>query len=252
VTGTHDSAFEPSFGDIGTINRDYFLAWDPQNDDDGDGVVVHWDGSDAWCEFKAFDNDGAVGWSGTNTFDTCTGSSNWVMAYSNPWSTDATAAMVLRTNSNNDVVAHQWTGCYFAACMDNEQSITADTVNQNYLHMDFAWGPRPVEYDVRIEIWNIVADTVASTIGTCLNVITRGNDVQCLISGVASQVIGATQIVRAYIAHSSAAGSVIIDYEDGDSSGDSRMTIPIPEFSVGIAFVSILIVAAVWIRRRHR
>jgi hypothetical protein len=249
--GTHDSAFEPSFGDIGTIARDYDLAWDPENDDTGDGVIVHWDGSDVRCEFKGFDNDGAAGWSGTNTFDTCTGSSSWLLAESNPWTTDPTAAMVLRSNSAFDLLAHQWTGCYFAACMDNEQTLTADLSDENYFHFDFAWGPRPVEYDVRIEIWNLLTDTIASTVGTCLNIVTRGDDVQCLISGVGVISIGATQVVRVYIAHSSAAGSVLIDYDDADSTGDSRLTVPIPEAVLITALVVLpLLLVAAWVRRR--
>lgn len=240
---------EPSSTDCSGVLRCYDTAFDPQDDDVNDGIIVLWDGVDARCEFRAWDR-GTDTWSGTGTFDTCTGTTNWFTAIQSPWSTDATAAMILRGNSNNDVLAHQWTGG-FTGTVDGEQTLSTQTTDQAYPYFDFSWGPRPVEYDVRIEIWNKATDTVSSTIGTCLNIITRGDDVQCLVSGVGAQTLGATEVVRVYVAHSSSAGTVIISYDDADSSGDSRITVPIPEFvEIIIPIVSVLLILAVWRRKR--
>jgi len=70
---------------------------------------------------------------------------------------------------------------------------------------------------------------------------------------VGAQALGANEEVRIYIAHSSAAGSVIISYDDADTTGDSRATLPIPEFTdIAIPAALGLIVLAVIRRRRKR
>ncbi|MBI4416741.1 MAG: hypothetical protein HY557_07145 [Euryarchaeota archaeon] len=99
------------------------------------------------------------------------------------------------------------------------------------------------EYDVYFEIWNLNTDTVAETIGSCLNVTTYGDDVRCLVSGVASKTISSTQAARVRIAHSSSSGKVTIEYDATASSGNSRVTLPIPEFSDAFVPVGMVVVA---------
>ena len=82
------------------------------------------------------------------------------------------------------------------------------------------------EYDVYLQIWNLDTNTVAETIGSCLDVTTRGDDVQCLVSSVGPKTISSTQVVRIRVVHSSASGTVAFDYDDADTTGDSRATIP--------------------------
>ncbi len=102
------------------------------------------------------------------------------------------------------------------------------------------------QYDVQIQIWNKDTDTVAETIGSCLDATTYGDDVQCLVSGIPQKTLTANQVVLVRIAHSSAAGTVTIDYDDADATGDSRMTIPIPEFTdAGAPVISVLVVLAI-------
>lgn len=262
--GTVGTNQEPSSLDCAAVCRDYDFAFDAEEDDAGtygDGLVVLWDDTDNRCEYRAWDVT-TDGWSGTGTFQGCTvgaaGLVNWFTAIQNPWSgSDSYDAMILRSNDNNDVFSHQWDGEFDTAASGinhilNQATLSSNTVDQTYPYFDFSWGPRPVEYDVRIEIWNMNTDTVASTVGTCLNVVTRGDDVQCLISGVGVIAISGTQVVRIKIAHSSAAGTVSIDYDDADGTGNSRATIPIPEFALvgGLGMVS-LVMAVAWIRRRR-
>ncbi|HKZ63231.1 MAG TPA: ATPase domain-containing protein [Thermoplasmata archaeon] len=111
------------------------------------------------------------------------------------------------------------------------------------------------EYDVHLEIWNL--DTkVADPIGSCLNVMTRGEDVQCPVPTVPQKTLTANQVVRIRVAHSSAGGKVSIDYDNsGTATGNSRATIPqvgIPEFQdVALPVLATILVPIVW-RRAHR
>jgi len=108
------------------------------------------------------------------------------------------------------------------------------------------------EYDVRFQIWNKNTDTIAETIGACNDVTTQGDDVQCLITSVAQKSITSDQVVRVVIAHSFASGTISIDYDDGDSSGDSRTTLPIPEFRDLLIPATFVVVVFVVIRRRSQ
>ena len=108
------------------------------------------------------------------------------------------------------------------------------------------------EYDVDLQIWNLDTNTVAETIGSCVNLTTRGDDVQCLVPGIAAKTIASNQVVRIRIAHSSALGTVTISYDDFDATGDSRITVPIPEFGdVVLPVVAIVLMPIVW-RWSHR
>jgi len=114
-----------------------------------------------------------------------------------------------------------------------------------------------VEYDVQIQIWDKTTDTVRTTIGECLDVTTFGADIQCLISGVAAQTIAANEVVRLRVAHSSGDGTVAIEYDDADATGDSRVTLPIPEFEeaalvVASGFALIVPIASRAAQRRNR
>lgn len=261
--GTIGTNQEPSSTDCSAVCRDYDFAFDAETDDVGtygDGLVVLWDDVDNRCEYRAWDTT-TDGWSGTGIFQACTsggtGLSKWFTAIGNPWSgSDANDAMILRSNDNNDVFSHQWDGEFDTAASGinhilNEVSLSSDTTDQTYPYFDFSWGPRPVEYDVRLEIWDMPTNTVKSTIGTCLNIITRGQDIQCLISGVAQQTLDSDDIVRIKIAHSSAAGNIIIYYDDADTTGDSRFTIKLPEFQE-IIILSITIFIIIHLIRRKK
>jgi len=115
--------------------------------------------------------------------------------------------------------------------------------------------PAPsVEYNVYLEVWDTPTDSIKTAIGSCLDVVTTGDNVQCLVPGVPQQVLDGNDVVRVRIEHSSASGTVTIDYDDFDATGDSRVTIPIPEFdSVALpALATVLLpVAWRWSRRRR-
>lgn len=108
------------------------------------------------------------------------------------------------------------------------------------------------EYDVRIEIWNLDTDSVQETIQSCLDQTTFADDVRCFLDSVAQKVLSGTQVVRLVLAHSSASGTVTIDYDDSDASGDSRTTLPIPEFSDVAATAIGAVVVAFAVRSRRR
>jgi hypothetical protein len=112
-----------------------------------------------------------------------------------------------------------------------------------------------VTYDVYLQIWNKATDTVTTTIGSCLGVTAAGDDVQCLVSGVSEQTLTSDQVVRVRVVHSGSTGTVSIDYDDADSTGDSRVTIPpfgIPEFDGAIMPVVGTLLVAVFFGRRAK
>ena len=118
--------------------------------------------------------------------------------------------------------------------------------------MDLTAGGSP-EYDVRIEIWNLDSNTVAETIVSCLDQTTFTDDVRCFLDSVPSKDLTANQVVRLVLAHSSASGTVTIEYDDADTTGDSRATLPIPEFAeIVTPIASVLTLAAVISARRRR
>ena len=109
------------------------------------------------------------------------------------------------------------------------------------------------EYDVRIEIWNKTTNAVDETIGTGLDATTYGNDVQCLVSGVAQKTLTTNQVVRIRLVHSSSFGTVSIDYDGAGTTGDSRTTLPIPELPILIIpLTTTLLVTIVAMRSASR
>jgi len=114
-----------------------------------------------------------------------------------------------------------------------------------------------VDYGVYLEIWNKDTDSVRATIGSCLGQTAAGDDRQCLVSGVAEQTAASNEVVRIRVVHSGSTGTVSIDYDDADTTGDSRVTIPtgIPEFEEVVlpALSTVLVpVAWQWSQRRRR
>ena len=111
-------------------------------------------------------------------------------------------------------------------------------------------------YDVHLEIWNLNTNDVAETIKSCTGVATRGEDVRCFITGVASKTISGTQVVRIRLVHSSSSGKVTFDYDFSDPTGNSRATIPatgIPEFQdIALPVLATVIVPFVWRRFRRK
>ncbi|MGI0149831.1 MAG: hypothetical protein ACREDF_09915 [Thermoplasmata archaeon] len=107
-------------------------------------------------------------------------------------------------------------------------------------------------YEVRFEVWNKNDDTIAETIGSCTGLTTGGNDVQCLASGVPEKVLTSSQVIRIVI-RNVVGGTISIEYDDGDSTGDSRATVPIPEFDdIAIPLVAVLVVSILLRRRRRK
>ena len=109
-----------------------------------------------------------------------------------------------------------------------------------------------VDYGVYLDIWDMTADSVRAPIGSCLGLTMSSDDVQCLISGAAAQTIASNEVVRIRVVHSGTAGTVSIDYDDADLTGDSRVTIPVPEFEeVALPVLATVLVPLVW-RWSHR
>jgi predicted amidophosphoribosyltransferase len=112
-------------------------------------------------------------------------------------------------------------------------------------------------YNVLFQIWNKDTDSVSESVGSCSNVGTYGDDVNCQASGVSQKSIASNQVVRVRIEHAGGSGTVTIDYDDSDGTGDSRATLPIPEFSDVI--LPVVVVLAILVvsrlsreRRSHR
>jgi MYXO-CTERM domain-containing protein len=109
------------------------------------------------------------------------------------------------------------------------------------------------DYNVSLEIWNLDTNTVAETIQSCNDQTSFGNDIRCFLDPVAQKVLTGTQVVRLVFVHSAASGTVSIEYDDSDSTGDSRTTLPIPEFSdvAPAALAVVVLLLAVRARRRR-
>ena len=227
-----------------------------------DGLIVYFENAANSLSYNTY-NDGTDGWGTAATF-TSAGDHKWIDLRRTRSAGNTNKIFVVASNSNFDILAYRWTGSGAPA---NEQSVTADTVDETYPYWGLAFVNSPsIQYDIRIEIWNKTTDSVVDTIGTCLDATTYGDDVQCLISGVAGsgvgieagaivqlilpQVAGQGQRhdrggVRIRLVHSSSFSTVTIDYDDADTTGDSRITIPVPEFSdvvVPIGLLAILVV----------
>ena len=97
-------------------------------------------------------------------------------------------------------------------------------------------------YSVSIQIWNLGPNTVAETVVQCLDQTTFGDDVRCFLDSVPQKNLGGAQVVRVLVAFASGSGTVTIEYDDADTTGDSRVTLPIPEFGdVGLPIVAAII-----------
>jgi len=224
------------------------FAWNPSQSGTSDGLVVYYSNTAGSLSYNTYD-DATDTWGTASTF-TSAGSHEWIDVVATRKSDNTNKAFVVTSNSNFDILAYRWTGSGAPA---NEQSVTADTVSENYPYWDIAFAEDPsIQYDVRIEIWNIPNNAVDATIGTCLDATTYGDDIQCLISGVAQTTLTNDQVVRIRVAHSSAFSSIKIDYDDADTTGDSRVTIPVPEFDIlAVPFVSLVIVSFLVERKRR-
>jgi hypothetical protein len=112
-----------------------------------------------------------------------------------------------------------------------------------------------IAYDVYLQIWDKTTNSVRATIGSCLGATAGGDDRQCLVTGVAQQTIASNEVVRIRMVHSGSTGKVSIAYDDSDATGDSRITIPVPEFQdVALPVLATVLVPVAWrwSRRRRR
>jgi hypothetical protein len=107
--------------------------------------------------------------------------------------------------------------------------------------LDISTSQGGTTYNVRFQIWNTSTDSVDASVGQCLNVGTYGDDVNCQVSSVGQKSIASNQVVRVRIEHAGGSGTVTIDYDDSDATGDSRATLPIPEFSEVILPVAVVL-----------
>jgi len=109
-------------------------------------------------------------------------------------------------------------------------------------------------YNVSLQIWNLGPNTVAETVVQCLDQTAFGDDVRCFADSVPQKNLGGSQVVRVLVAYASGSGTVTIEYDDADTTGDSRLTLPIPEFGdVGLPIVvAVFLVVAMTARRCRR
>jgi len=232
-------------GSSATIDNRKGFAWNPDPSRTGDGLVVYYAGTSGSLSYKTY-TDATDVWGAASTF-TSAGAHKWIELYATSSVVDTNQVFVVTSNDDAtpDILAYRWTG---SGAPTNGQTITADTVDENYPYWDMAFAPNPSNrYDVRIEIWNKTTDSVRVTIGSCPGVTTGGDDVQCLASSVGEQTIASDEVVRIRVLHSGSSEIVSIDYDETGSpptTGDSRVTLPIPEFAgIAIPFGGILLVA---------
>ena len=252
--GTRGTVFEPT-GQDGCLSSGVHACigfdWNPDQTTTVDGLIVYFENAANSLSYNTY-NDGTDGWGTAATF-TSAGDHKWIDLRRTRSAGNTNKIFVVASNSNFDILAYRWTGSGAPA---NEQSVTADTVDETYPYWGLAFANSPsIQYDIRIEIWNKTTDSVVDTIGTCLDATTYGDDVQCLISGVAQKTLASDQVVRIRLVHSSSFSTVTIDYDDADTTGDSRITIPVPEFSdvvVPIGLLAILVVCGRRGRGRRR
>ena len=118
--------------------------------------------------------------------------------------------------------------------------------------LDIFSGGVGAAYTVRLEIWNKTSNSVSETIQACGSAEPFGDDVQCVKTGVPQKVLTSAQVVRVNVGHSGGGPVVYIEYDGADTSGDSRATLPLPEFheiAIPIATVLLMVLA---LRRRLR
>ncbi len=118
--------------------------------------------------------------------------------------------------------------------------------------LDISSGGSGAAYDVEFDIWDLSTHGIDTVIGSCTNVQDFGDDRNCQVTGVAEQTIGSTQVVRVSVTNSGSGPTVSIQIDGADTTGDSRATLPIPEFQD--LFVPVAIVGFIYLvgRRRRR
>jgi len=141
------------------------------------------------------------------------------------------------------------TACWYVDATTSQTIVAGDW--ETLLDLSNTGG---ADYDVRIEIWNKNTDSVDETIQMCLDATSFGDDIQCLATSVAQKTLNSNQVVRLLLAHSFGSGTITIEYDDSDSTGDSRTTLPIPEFSevAPAALAVVVLLLAVRARRRRQ
>ncbi|MGI0150040.1 MAG: hypothetical protein ACREDF_10995, partial [Thermoplasmata archaeon] len=108
-------------------------------------------------------------------------------------------------------------------------------------------------YDVAIQIWNLGPNTVAETVVQCSGQTTFGDDVRCFLDSVPQKNLGGSQVVRILVAYASGSGTVTIEYDDADTTGDSRLTLPIPEIDTfGLSLMAAMALVLGLTTRRYR
>ena len=118
--------------------------------------------------------------------------------------------------------------------------------------LDISPGGVGAAYNVLVTIWNKVSHTPDETIVTCVGVTTFGGDVPCTQTGVPQKTLTTDQVVQVDVL-ATGSDTVSITYDDSATSGDSRTTLPIPEFQeialpVGVVLMIVLVLGN---HRRH-
>src|SRR3990170_948513 len=140
------------------------------------------------------------------------------------------------------------TACWY---VDQVRGVTIPTGTWETL-LDLSSSGSPA-YSVSLQIWNLGPNTVAETVISCTNQTTVGEEVGCLSDSVPQKNLGGSQVVRVLVSYASGSGSVTIEYDDTDTTGDSRLTLPIPEFGdFALAIIGTVFVFAAAVRRRRR
>jgi hypothetical protein len=140
------------------------------------------------------------------------------------------------------------TACWYA---DQVRGVTIPTGTWETL-LDLSSSGSPA-YSVSLQIWNLGPNTVAETVISCTNQTTFGDDVRCFTDSVPQKNLGGSQVVRILVTYASGSGSVTIEYDDADATGDSRLTLPIPEFGdLALPILAIVLMFAAAARRRRR
>lgn len=151
-----------------------------------------------------------------------TGSINTMQLRADPLSN---AMIALYADSNSDLFHRAWSGTAWGALGPALETTVSSITTMREAFM-FAWITPVPEYDVVLDIWNVNTNAVVETVGSCIDLTSYGEDVQCLVSSVAQKSLSSDQVVRARVAHSSTEGRVRVDYDDADTTGNSRVTLP--------------------------
>jgi len=119
--------------------------------------------------------------------------------------------------------------------------------------LDISSGGVGAGYNVLVTIWNKVSHTPDETIVTCVGVTTFGDDIPCSQTGVLQKALTPDQVVQVYVlATGTGTDTVSITYDGSDTSGDSRTTLPIPEFQeIALPVGAVLMIVLVLGKRRR-